>query len=44
MFGPAGGNSHAVDEYIDLESTFDFAESLLLFIMEWCGVDDEYFD
>jgi acetylornithine deacetylase len=44
VFGPAGGNSHAVDEYIDLESTFDFAESLLLFIMKWCGVDDEYFD
>lgn len=44
VFGPAGGNSHAADEYIDLESTFAFAESLLLFIMEWCGVDDEYFD
>jgi acetylornithine deacetylase len=44
VFGPAGGNSHAADEWIDLESVFAFAESLLLFTLEWCGVDDEYFD
>jgi len=44
VFGPTGGNSHAADEWVDLESVFAFAESLLLFILEWCGVDDEYFD
>ena len=44
VFGPAGGNSHAADEWVDLESVFAFAESLLLFILEWCGVDDDYFD
>ncbi len=43
VFGPAGGNSHAADEYVDLQSIFAFVESLLLFILEWCGVDDEYF-
>jgi acetylornithine deacetylase len=41
VFGPAGGNSHAADEYIDLGSAFAFAESLVLFILEWCGVEDE---
>jgi acetylornithine deacetylase len=44
VFGPAGGNSHAADEWVDLEKVFAFAESLLLFILEWCGVDDGYFD
>jgi acetylornithine deacetylase len=44
VFGPIGGNSHAADEWVDLESILAFAESLLLFILEWCGVDDEYFD
>jgi acetylornithine deacetylase len=44
VFGPTGGNSHAADEWVDLESIFAFAESLLLFILEWCGVDDDYFD
>jgi acetylornithine deacetylase len=40
VFGPRGGNSHAADEYIEMESVFAFAESLLLFILEWCGVDE----
>jgi acetylornithine deacetylase len=44
VFGPAGGNSHAADEWVDLESVFAFAESLVLFVLEWCGVDDDFFD
>jgi acetylornithine deacetylase len=44
VFGPTGGNSHAADEWVDLGSVFAFAESLLLFILGWCGVDDDYFD
>ncbi len=44
VFGPAGGNSHAADEYVDLGSVFAFAESLLLFILEWCEVDHGFFD
>jgi acetylornithine deacetylase len=43
VFGPTGANAHAADEYVDLESVFTFAESLLLFILDWCGVDDDYF-
>lgn len=41
VFGPTGANAHAADEYIDLESAFAFVESLLLFVLEWCGVEDE---
>lgn len=44
VFGPAGGNSHAADEYIELESLFAFAECLALFILEWCEVEDEQVD
>jgi len=38
VFGPTGGNSHAADEYVELDSLFAFLESLLLFILEWCEV------
>jgi len=39
VFGPAGGNAHAADEYVELGSLFAFWESLLIFIMRWCGVE-----
>ncbi len=39
VFGPAGGNAHAADEYLDLDSLFAFWESLLVFVMRWCGTD-----
>lgn len=38
IFGPSGANAHAADEYVELDSVFAFWESLLLFIMTWCGV------
>jgi acetylornithine deacetylase len=38
IFGPTGANAHAAEEYVDLESVFTFWESLLIFVMEWCGV------
>lgn len=38
IFGPGGANAHAADEYVELESLFTFWESLLLFVMQWCGV------
>jgi acetylornithine deacetylase len=38
IFGPTGANAHAADEYVDVESLFAFWESLLLFVLEWCGV------
>lgn len=38
IFGPSGANAHASDEYVELESIFQFWESLLLFVMQWCGI------
>jgi acetylornithine deacetylase len=38
IFGPTGANAHAADEYVELESVFTFWESLLIFLMEWCGI------
>ena len=37
LYGPTGANAHAADEYIELESVFQFAEALLLFVSDWCG-------
>ncbi len=39
IFGPTGANAHAADEYVDLESLFAFWEVLLLFVIDWCGVE-----
>jgi acetylornithine deacetylase len=39
IFGPAGANAHAADEYIDLESLYTFWEIAYAFVLEWCGVD-----
>ncbi|MCP4167531.1 MAG: M20/M25/M40 family metallo-hydrolase [Chloroflexi bacterium] len=39
VFGPAGGNAHAADEYVELDSLFTFWESLLVFAMRWCEAD-----
>jgi acetylornithine deacetylase len=38
VFGPAGGNAHTTDEYIDVESAVAFVRALALFITRWCGV------
>ncbi len=39
VFGPAGGNAHAADEYVELDSLFAFWESLLVFVMRWCEAE-----
>ncbi len=39
LFGPTGGNAHAADEYLELDSLFTFFEAMALFVMEWCGVN-----
>lgn len=39
IFGPTGANAHAADEYVAVESLHAFWEALLLFVMEWCGVE-----
>lgn len=41
LFGPAGGNTHAPDEWVDLNSARVTVRSLVRFICRWCGVDWE---
>jgi acetylornithine deacetylase len=38
IFGPAGANAHAADEYVDLESLITFWKVAYAFVVEWCGV------
>jgi len=38
LWGPCGGNTHAADEYVELESVVAAAQALLLFVCRWCGV------
>jgi acetylornithine deacetylase len=39
LFGPRGGNTHAPDEWVELDSAFDTVKTLAQFICRWCGVD-----
>ncbi|NWG12771.1 MAG: M20/M25/M40 family metallo-hydrolase [Acidobacteria bacterium] len=38
LFGPKGGNTHAPDEWVDLDSAFLTAKTLAGFICRWCKV------
>ncbi|HMJ61659.1 MAG TPA: M20/M25/M40 family metallo-hydrolase [Bryobacteraceae bacterium] len=38
LWGPRGGNTHAADEYVEIDSLVDAATTLLLFVCHWCGV------
>lgn len=38
LFGPRGGNTHAPDEWVDLDSAQATVETLARFICRWCGV------
>ena len=40
LWGPRGGNTHAADEYVELDSVVAAAKVLLLFVCDWCGVAD----
>jgi acetylornithine deacetylase len=37
-YGPAGGNGHAADEWLDLRSLVPTAKVLTAFVLDWCGV------
>lgn len=37
-YGPIGGNLHAIDEWVDLESMRTCTEVLAAVILSWCGV------
>ncbi len=38
LWGASGGNTHAADEYVDIDSLLAAAKTLLLFVANWCGV------
>ncbi|HUW14241.1 MAG TPA: hypothetical protein VM537_31250, partial [Anaerolineae bacterium] len=38
IFGPTGAEAHSNDEYVDLDSLFQFWEALCVFVLRWCGV------
>lgn len=38
LWGPTGGNTHAGDEYVEIDSLISAAKALLVFVAEWCGV------
>ena len=37
LWGPTGGNTHAADEYVDLDSVVTAAKVLGRFVERWCG-------
>lgn len=37
LFGPIGGNTHLPDEWVDLDSAQNVAETLASFIYQWCA-------
>jgi acetylornithine deacetylase len=38
-YGASGGNGHAADEWLDLDSLAPVAKSLAAFLVDWCGVE-----
>ena len=38
IFGARGSNTHAADEYVEIDSLVATAKTLLLFVAEWCGL------
>lgn len=39
IFGPIGGNLHAPDEWVSIESVLKTTKALVLMVTEWCGKD-----
>jgi acetylornithine deacetylase len=39
-FGPAGGNHHSIDEYVEIPSLLRVTQTLAVFAAEWCGLTD----
>ncbi|HLM98105.1 MAG TPA: M20/M25/M40 family metallo-hydrolase [Bryobacteraceae bacterium] len=37
LWGPRGGNTHAADEYVEIDSLVAAAKTLMLFVCRWCG-------
>lgn len=39
LWGARGGNTHAADEYLEIDSAVQAAKVLLAFVCQWCGVE-----
>jgi len=39
MWGPAGGNAHQADEFVEIDSLVKATRVLLHFVARWCGVE-----
>jgi len=39
MWGPAGGNAHQADEFVELDSLREATRVLLRFVCLWCGIE-----
>jgi acetylornithine deacetylase len=37
LWGPGGGNAHAADEYVEIDSLIAAAKVLLVFVHRWCS-------
>lgn len=40
LWGARGGNTHAADEYLEIDSVVKAAKTLLTFVCRWCGVSN----
>jgi acetylornithine deacetylase len=40
MWGPAGGNAHQADEFVEIDSLLEATRVLLRFVCRWCGIED----
>ena len=38
LWGARGANTHAADEYLEIDSAVAAAKTLLLFVCQWCGL------
>jgi acetylornithine deacetylase len=38
LWGARGGNTHAADEYLEIDSAVVAAKVLLIFVCHWCGI------
>jgi acetylornithine deacetylase len=37
LWGAKGGNTHAADEYVEIDSLVEAAKVLLIFVHKWCS-------
>jgi acetylornithine deacetylase len=40
IWGAHGGNTHAANEYVEIESLVAAAQTLLFFAVQWCGLTE----